>query len=160
MTASNHEKDEERINLEALLAELLKLSLELFDLGKDRLEKLIQRELATEKRSVADRLELTVSAGQYRVEVRSKTSFKKDNFITDARACATERKAEVTLELENIKNKISQTLGFEKLLAQEKNSMAREDDDLEKKVGLLQVIAPHSLAVRERFFEGGKSKLV
>ncbi|KAI9646178.1 hypothetical protein NHQ30_005618 [Ciborinia camelliae] len=149
------------------------LNLELFDLGRKRLEASIQRKLAIEKYSITDRLTLAVSfinktiaeqnteksldIPMQELDVFLKTSFNEDKFVADARASALSRKVEATSELEN---KISETLGFQSSSDQKENAMARENVVLKKKIGLFETIASHSLVVREGFFESGKQKYV
>ncbi|KAF7879243.1 hypothetical protein EAF04_000440 [Stromatinia cepivora] len=58
---AHQDKDKERIKFEALLTAQMKLGLELFDLGQERVKKSTQEKLNAAKKSLSDRSILAVS---------------------------------------------------------------------------------------------------
>ncbi|TEY46375.1 hypothetical protein BOTCAL_0315g00160 [Botryotinia calthae] len=130
----------------------MKLKLELFDLGEERLKKTIQGKLILAKKFSDDQLDLAVSK---LLQDAIRGSFDEQKFIADEEGLASARRAEVTSELKVLENRIREVLSF-----QAATEMEKENDYLKERMELLEPIVSHSLAVRRGFFETGKMKYV
>ncbi|KAJ8065613.1 hypothetical protein OCU04_006288 [Sclerotinia nivalis] len=150
----------------------MKLGLELFDLGQERVEKSTKEKLDAAKKSLTDRSFLAVSRINKTIARENATQsfnipmqnwkvsleacqkcFNEENSVVDEKARAATRRAEARTELERIEDKISETLGF-----QSPPVSRSEDRTLKDNTYLHKIVASNSLDVRKGFF--GKRKNV
>ncbi|KAM0174565.1 hypothetical protein ACHAPC_009974 [Botrytis cinerea] len=100
---------EERIEFEAILANHMRLNLDLFDLGEEGLKKTIQGKLILAKKFSNDQLDLAVSEV---LQDAIRGSFDEQKFIADEEGLASARRAEVSSELKVLENRIREVVGF------------------------------------------------